>query len=179
MTTRLNRATLVTVGSVLIAGAVALADGSRFADFTPLTASAPPTTDESMPITFGNPLVNQLSIADVETQLAALKPNSGVWDMNTVNETGEDKGRYLFTVFESGTSGVQRHDLETGETDTIWQVPPGDVAARFDPAFWTPWGTLITGEENWGCGDGVCGRLFEFRNPTTAPAIFDPVGPLS
>jgi hypothetical protein len=25
----------------------------------------------------------------------------------------------------------------------------------------------------------VCGRLFEFRNPTTAPAIFDPVGPLS
>jgi hypothetical protein len=179
MTTRLNRATLVTVGSVLIAGAVALADGSRFADFTPLTASAPPTTDESMPITFGDPLVNQLSIADVETQLAALKPNSGVWDMNTVNETGEDKGRYLFTVFESGTSGVQRHDLETGETDTIWQVPPGDVAARFDPAFWTPWGTLITGEENWGCGDGVCGRLFEFRNPTTAPAIFDPVGPLS
>ena len=46
--------------------------------------------------------------------------------MNTVNETGPHKGRYLFTVFETGNSGVQRHDLQTGETDTIWQSPaPG------------------------------------------------------
>ena len=34
--------------------------------------------------------------------------------MITVNETGPHKGRYLFTVFETGQSGVQRHDLETG-----------------------------------------------------------------
>jgi hypothetical protein len=95
--------------------------------------------------------------------------------MNTVNETGQRKGRYLFTVFESGTSGVQRHDLMTGETDTIWQVVAPDVAARFDPAFWTPWGTLITGEENWGCNGNVCGRLFELKNPLTAPAIYEPL----
>ena len=38
--------------------------------------------------------------------------------MNTVNETGPRKGRYLFTVFEQEPSGVQRHDLRTGKTDT-------------------------------------------------------------
>ena len=31
--------------------------------------------------------------------------------MNTVNETGRYKGRYLFTVFETDQSGVQRHEL--------------------------------------------------------------------
>ena len=70
--------------------------------------------------------------------------------MNTVNETGRHRGRYLFTVFETGTSGVQRHNLKTGVTETIWQSMAGVPAARFDPAFWTPWGTLVTGEENWG-----------------------------
>ena len=54
-------------------------------------------------------------------------PNSGNWDMNTVNETGPHKGRYLFTVFETGQAGVQRHDLLTGATDTIWHSP---VAGR-------------------------------------------------
>ena len=28
--------------------------------------------------------------------------------MNTVNETGPHKGRYLFTVFETAQAGVQR-----------------------------------------------------------------------
>ena len=51
--------------------------------------------------------------------------------MNTVNETGPHKGRYLFTVFETGQSGVQRHDLLTGETDTIWQSShPGATSLR-------------------------------------------------
>ena len=69
------------------------------------------------------------------TQLAAGKPNSGDWDMITVNETGAHKGRYLFTVFESGQSGVQRHDLLTGETDTIWHSPVAGGHVSFDPSY--------------------------------------------
>ena len=99
--------------------------------------------------------------------------------MITTNETGPDKGRLLFTVFETDQAGVQRHDLLTGETDTIWH----SLTEGFDPSFWTPWGTLITGEEEW-CTDAAgCtspyGRLFEFKNPVDAPPIFEPVGPNS
>jgi secreted PhoX family phosphatase len=174
----------VTASGLLLAGAVLTADGIRFSDFTPLPSSAPPTIDESAPITFGNPLFQQRSIADRTSQLAALKPNSGNWDMITTNETGWQRGRYLFTVFETGQSGVQRHDRWTGETDTIWQSPTPGGHVAFDPAYWTPWGTFITGEEEWlTVGEQgypqIYGRLFEFKNPTRAPAIYDPVTALS
>jgi len=168
------------IGLLLVGGAV-LAKDVRFSDFTPLPASAGPTSTEATPITFGNPYLVQRSIADHNTQLALGIPNATDWDMNTVNETGPHKGRYLFNVFEAGTSGVQRRDLMTGQTDTIWHVLPGDTASRFDPTTWTPWGTVITGEENWGCSGPAyeCGRLFELSNPITAPAIYNPLGPHS
>ncbi len=173
-------ATLLAAGSVLLAGAVLTADGTRFSDFTPLSSSAGPTADESLPLTLGNPEFQQRSIADRATQLGANIPNSGDWDMNTVNETGPHKGRFLFTVFESHQSGVQRHDLLTGVTDTLWYSPAAEAYIRFDPSFWTPWGTLITGQEEWctnatGCTTNIYGRLFELRNPIEAPPIFNPV----
>ena len=108
---RLRQTHLLIAGGLLFAGIGLLADGTRFSDYTPLASSAPPTTDEAAPITFGNPDFEQESIADRDTQLADGKPNTGVWDMITVNENGHDAGRYLFTVFESDQSGVQRHDL--------------------------------------------------------------------
>jgi hypothetical protein len=163
--------------AALISSPLSHADGysGGFADFTPLASSAGPTNYEGKPITFGNPSFQQVTIASVNGQLDDNEATSTDWDMQTLNETGAKKGRFLFTVFESATSGVQRIDLMTGETDTIWKVLPGDTVARFDPATWTPWGTVITGEENWGCGDNVCGRLFELKNPLTAPAIYEPV----
>jgi secreted PhoX family phosphatase len=99
--------------------------------------------------------------------------------MNTVNETGRHRGRFLFTVFESDQSGVQRHDLWTGATDTIWHSPVQGGHVAFDPSYWTPWGTLITGEESWctaaaGCTTSPYGRLFELKNPLTAPPIVGP-----
>src|SRR6187551_319104 len=112
-----------TLGGVLVAAGVLVADGTRFSDFTPLASSAGPTADESAPITFGNAAFAQRSIASRDGQLARGIPNSGSWDMITSNETGEQNGRFLFTVFETGQSGVQRHDLLTGLTDTIWQSP--------------------------------------------------------
>jgi uncharacterized protein len=183
MRSSLDRAKLVTVGGVLLAGTVAFADGTRFSDFSPLTSSAGATADESAPITFGNPEFQQRSLADRHAQLAASIPNSGDWDMNTVNETGPHKGRYLFTVFETGQSGVQRHDLETGVTDTLWHSPAPGGHVAFDACFWTPWGTLITAEESWETAlagsTSPYGRLFELKNPVEAPGIIDPLTPSS
>ncbi len=175
-----DRAKLAAAGGLLLAGTVLTADGTRFSDFTPLTASAPPTATEETPITLGNPAFEQRSVADRAAQLAAGKPNSGSWDMNAVNETGPHKGRYLFTVFETAQSGVQRHDVESGETDTIWYSPAPGGHVAFDAVYWTPWGTLITAEESWTtAGDAgypsKYGRLFELKNPTDAPGITGPL----
>ena len=116
MKTSFDRVTLAAVGGLLLTSTFLVADGTRFSDYTPLTASAGPTTDESMPITLGNPDFEQKTVADRASQSAAGAPNSGAWDMITSNETGPHKRRYLFTVFESGQSGVQRHDRKTGVT---------------------------------------------------------------
>jgi len=178
---QLNCASSAAVAGLLLASTAALADGDvRFSDFTPLTISAGPTANEATPITFGNASFQQQSIAERATQLAADKPNSGNWDMNTVNETGRQRGRYLFTVFETDQSGVQRHDLWTGRTQTIWHSPVPEQHVAFDPSYWTPWGTFITGEEAW---DGTVvlpfGRLFELKNPLQAPGIVGPLTPTS
>jgi secreted PhoX family phosphatase len=171
---------------ILLAGTVLAANGLRFSDYTPLAGSAGPVAviDEDQPITFGNPDFEQQSVVARQDQLAANKPNSGNFDMIATNETGPHKGRYLFTVYETGSSGVQRHDLETGATDTVWQTTGaagGHVS--FDACYWTPWGTMITAEESWSTAAGGStspyGRLFELKNPITAPGILNPVTPLS
>ncbi len=172
---------------VLLSAPAAWADGTRFSDFAALPSSAGPTADEATPITFGNPAFQQRSIADRASELAAGKPNTGNWDMNTVNETDgeieESKGRFLFTVWETGQAGVQRHDLLTGQTDSIWVSPAFLGHVAFDACYWTPWGTLITAEESWTTAAGGSispyGRLFEFKNPITAPGIVPPLTPTS
>ncbi len=169
--------------AVLLSATAAFAD-TKFSDFVPLTSSAGPTADEAFPITLSNVMFEQASIADRFTQLAAGVPNSGNWDMITVNETGDgdedpNQFRYLFTVFETGQAGVQRHDLFTGETETIWHsLAPLDHVS-FDACYWTPWGSLITAEESWETAPAGAtspyGRLFEFYNPLTAPGILGPL----
>ena len=178
---RTPRRRAAVLGAALLAGltaasAVADASGLRFSDFTPLTTSAGPTADEATPITFGNPAFEQRSLASRDEQLAAGEPNSGVWDMNTVNETGPHKGRYLFTPFESDQSGIQRTDLQSEETETIWySSAPGDQV-RWDASFWTPWGSYVTAEEEWcsaptGCTTNPYGRFYELTNPLTADSV--------
>ncbi|HEX5365397.1 MAG TPA: alkaline phosphatase PhoX [Acidimicrobiales bacterium] len=167
--------------TALAAPPVAAAGGVRFADFTPLAASSGPTTDEARPITFGNPHLEQRSIASVDEQLAGGEPNTGAWDMNTINETGPHRGRYLFTPFESGRSGIQRTDLTNDETETLFISPqPGDHV-RWDASYWTPWGTYLTAEEEWctapgGCTTNPYGRLFELTNPSTADSVTEEGG---
>ena len=173
---------LAVITTLVVTGA-AHASTTRFSDYTPIPASAGPAADEAEPITLSNPAFRQRSIADRSSQLAAGVPNTGSWDMNAVDLSDDDEigSRFLFTVFETGQAGVQRHDLETGETETLWQaLQPGD-AVSFDASFWTPWGTLVTSEESWETAPAGStspyGRLFELRNPLTAPGITGPLGP--
>jgi hypothetical protein len=172
--------------ALLLAGTVVAAERPLFSDFVPLPSSAGPTADESEPITFGNPSFQQRAIINRVDQLSANPsiPNSGNFDMNTVNETGRAKGRYLFTVFETDRGGVQRHDLLSGVTDTIWYAPADGSHVAFDASFWTPWGTYLTAEESWctaaaGCKTSNYGRLFELKNPIDAPPIYNPTSAAS
>ena len=132
-----HRAEFAIAGSLLLSGAIVIAAATRFSDYTPLTSSAGPVAliDEVTPITFGNSEFHQQSIADRLTQLAGNKPNSGNWDMITVNETGAHKGRYLFTVFETGQSGVQRQDLYTARRFHS-AISATDIRQTKIPAHW-------------------------------------------
>jgi uncharacterized protein len=85
-------------------------------------------------------------------------------DMNTVNETGPQAGRYLYRTHEVRLStpgadttypaggAVSVVDLETCEARVIAQDP---TYTALDGIRWTPWGTVLFAEET----DG--GRLFE------------------
>lgn len=82
-------------------------------------------------------------------------------DMNTVNETGRDAGRYLYRTHEVSVDGaLSVVDLRTGEAKVIAQNAGW---RRLDGLRWTPWGTILFAEETTG------GRLFE--------AFLDPADP--
>ncbi len=178
-----NRLRVAAIGGsgLLLAGLTAVsgaaeAQNLRFSDFAPLESSAGPTDTPATPITFGNPAFRQRTIVSRAGQIAEGEPNSGDFDMNTVNETGPHQGRYLFTPFESHRSGIQRTDLRTGDTETLFYSPAEGDHIRWDGAAWTPWGTFLTGEEEWctdpdGCETVPYGRLFELTDPLTADSV--------
>lgn len=108
------------------------------------------------------------TIVSDETALNIYPDGRDDWhDMNVVNETGPDAGRYLYRTHEvrlgrgdvvvdaiGGTVSVV--DLETGETRILAQQGGlADGYTALDGIRWTPWGTLLFAEET----DG--GRLFE------------------
>jgi len=83
-------------------------------------------------------------------------------DMNVVNETGPNAGRYLYRthevrlgsdpVIDAIGGSVSVTDLETGNTQLLAQ----DLGfTALDGIRWTPWGTVLFAEETEG------GRLFE------------------
>ena len=113
------------------------------------------------------------TVVSNETALNIYDGGRDDWhDMNTVNETGIDAGRYMYRTHEvrnqpeGGTVSVV--DLETGETKILAQ----DVSWNaLDGIRWTPWGSLIFAEETGG------GRLFEIildpNNPMKAVEVID------
>jgi hypothetical protein len=67
------------------------------------------------------------------------------WDMNTLNETGPRAGRLLYRSHETPTAGqVTVTDLDTGVTRILAERADWN---RLDGLVWTPWQTLLVGEE--------------------------------
>lgn len=114
-------------------------DGRGSWEFTPLATSAV--------CTIGGSAVNPLVLAAGFGQsVVASEPSyADVPDMNVQNETGPHAGRYLYQVHEVGENGsLSVVDLQTGVTKTIAQRADWE---SIDPTVWTPWGTLLFGEE--------------------------------
>jgi secreted PhoX family phosphatase len=89
----------------------------------------------------------QRMVAD-ETVLDVYPGEDDLSDMNAVNETGRQAGRYLYRTHEVGTNGgVAVVDLQTGDAKVLAQDPGW---SRIDGITWTPWGTLLIGEERAG-----------------------------
>ena len=162
---------------LVVASASAFASGTGFDHFTPMTGDVGAgTLPEAAPYKLSSPNFSQMTIVARDVTQAK-RFDTGSYDMHTANETGPDAGRYLFTVFETGQAGIQRTDLRTMITTTIWSSPAAAPASNshvaFDASRWTPWGTFLTAEESWSDPAGptsMYGRLFEVTNPLAAPA---------
>jgi len=158
-------ASLPLVAGLIITGYPAFATPTLFDNFTPLPSSVPAgSLPEDKPFLLSSKFFAQRTLNAND----AGAPNGGVklgdnWDMITLNENGPSAGRYLFNPYETGTAGVRRLDLTTGNAVSI--VAPGTLGfVSGDASRWTPFGTYLTGEESWGTGS-TKGRLFEVTNP--------------
>src|SRR5262245_21064961 len=112
--------------------------GSGAFQFAPLAASAVCTNGGSAT----QPLV--LPPGYQQTVIAQEPQVSDAIDMNTENENGPNAGRYLYRVSEGSTASLAVTDLVTGQTKIITQRTDWE---SLDPVVWTPWGTLLFGEE--------------------------------
>lgn len=139
---------------------------------SPATGATDPYED-SAPFWAPN-RVGQTRVVDRNTLNGqGLPATFSLWDMSAI----EPSGRYIFTPSEvSSGGGVFRYDQQTGalailmagnpalprSSDPSTWVATNDNFARLDPCTFTPFGTIITGEETTG------GRLFEVTNPMSA-----------
>lgn len=153
------------------------AAGTAFKDFTPMIGDVGAgTLPEAAPFRLSSPHFSQMTIVTRDPAQTS-RFDSGNYDMHTLNENGPEAGRYLFTVFETGQAGIQRTDLRTMLTTTIWSSPAPAPALNshvaFDASRWTPWGTFLTAEESWndvGQPISIYGRLFEVTHPLAEPS---------
>lgn len=66
-------------------------------------------------------------------------------DVNTLNETGPQAGRFLYRVHRTETNGaLSVTDLRTGETRIVAQREDWE---DLDGIVWTPWKTILIAEE--------------------------------
>ena len=109
------------------------------AEFTPLPASAQCTPGGNVGALLNLPAgYSQIAIASEPDYV-------DVPDMNTLNETGPQAGRYLYRTHELGSNGgISVTDLWTSETHVL--VRRADWEA-LDGIVWTPWGTILFAEE--------------------------------
>jgi len=162
----LNKSLLVAAIAVAISGP-AVADNKNNFNFKPLEESAN-SADWDVAAPWKLPKGYTQTVISDESDLNIYPEGRDDWhDMNVVNETGPQAGRFMYRTHEvrlgrgddvvdaiGGTVSVV--DLKTGETKIIAQeggLENGYTA--LDGIRWTPWGTVLFAEETTG------GRLFE------------------
>lgn len=149
----------------------------------PLPASASSTTHVENTAPFVVPLrMTQTLVTNRNTLMAQGLPTSLInWDMIALDPSS----RYVFVPCENfgGGGGVFRYDTQTGVATVIWHGNNAgvnnrnsnpatfnastDETAANDPCSWTPWGTIVFGEEATG------GRFFECTNPLSPNGPFN------
>lgn len=108
--------------------------------------------------------------------------NTDNWDMNTQNEFGKDAGRYVYRTHENRTapqfSQISVTDLKTGETKVLAERADWEA---FDGIVWTPWGTILAGEEVTTAAtrdpqvpQAEAGLVYEFFVDKDDPTVLDP-----
>jgi hypothetical protein len=152
--------------------------------FQPIAESASstgwnPAAPWVLPEGFTQSVVSDESNLNVYTEVTYIDASSGVdepqsndWhDMNTVNETGPQAGKFLYRTHEvrdvASGGAVTVVNLETGETRVIAQDPSWTA---LDGIRWTPWGTILFAEETTG------GRLLELvldKHDRTSGVVYD------
>jgi hypothetical protein len=153
---------MVVAGLVVGSGAQAGAAAGSMA-FEPIAGSAYGQQSADWLEPFVIPAGYTQHLVVDETGLDIYAGVDDLTDMNTVNETGPQAGRYLYRTHEVGSNGaVSVVDLQTGDTGIIAQDPG---YRRLDGLKWTPWGTLLFAEETGG------GRLFEAFLDPADPAV--------
>ncbi|HSA55584.1 MAG TPA: alkaline phosphatase PhoX [Gemmatimonadaceae bacterium] len=126
---------------------------NQFANFTPLASSASCVTPPAAIGGFSSyqPFVlpagyTQTIVADQVTDFTPIAGSGGdLPDMNTLNESGPQAGRYLFRTHETGSNGaVTVLDRLTGVVSLVDQAQHYEA---LDGIVWTPWNTLLFAEE--------------------------------
>ncbi len=161
--------------------AVLLAAGSLAAQTPfPLPDTAPDTTSTELTAAWLIPArMTQTLVVDLNTLVAnqGVSPTLTDWDM----VAWSPDSRFVFIPSEAGRgAGLFRYDMQTGAAVTFilgdstgvrssdpatWDLVNDDYS-RFDPCTYTPFDTVLTGEETTG------GRLFEVTNPNDATGPF-------
>ena len=127
-----------------------------------LSGAEDPCSPMTLPEGFSQTiLVSETDACGTEhTVLDAVSGEQDKRDMNTVNETGRQRGRFVYTTHENGggAAALSVLDSRTGKAQIYRAADFGISPAwsRLDGIEWTPWGTALIAEEN-----GPGGRLFE------------------
>jgi len=149
----------------------------------PVTATSSVATENTAPFDVPTRMTQTL-ITNRNTLIAnGLNPSLTNWDMATFDPSG----RYIFVPCENfgGGGGVFRYDTQTGthieiftgnglgvatrNSDPATFDHTTDETAANDPCSWSPWGTIVFGEETTG------GRFFECTNPLSPNGPFNVV----
>ncbi|HEY3134155.1 MAG TPA: alkaline phosphatase PhoX [Gemmatimonadaceae bacterium] len=148
--------------------------GSGF-QFTPLSSSFACTVSGGDPV---NPI--SLPAGFTQTIIASEPQFADAIDMNTQNETGPQAGRYLYRPSEGSVSEVTVTDLWNLGSNSTKRFAFRSDWESFDPIVWTPWGTILVGEETNAASkpdpdypSAKAGLVYELVPSASDPSVLD------